>query len=51
MDPQLVNLDEPVEVREFELGRFELYRVDSRVVGDGLYVSLHIVGGEDYASG
>ena len=115
MDPELVSFDDPIETREFELGRFELYRVgpatlgratyepgwiwskhvgaasgqsscrvehvglvlsgramaamddggehlmepgdffyippghDSWVVGDEPYVSLHIMGGEDYA--
>ena len=32
MDLTLVNLDSPVETREFEKGRFEIYRV-----GPGLY--------------
>jgi quercetin dioxygenase-like cupin family protein len=116
MDLTLVSLDEPAEVRTFEKGRFELYRVgpmtigratyepgwrwsehvgpatgerscqvehvglvlggqavarmddgtervmrsgdffhvppghDSWVVGDEPYVSLHIMGGEDYAA-
>jgi len=116
VDLQLVSFDEPVEVRTFEKGRFELYRVgpmalgratyepgwvwsehvgaatgeascqvehvglvlsgraaakmddgtevvmepgqffyippghDSWVVGDEPYVSLHIMGGEDYAA-
>jgi quercetin dioxygenase-like cupin family protein len=116
MDLELVNFDNPTEVRTFEKGRFELYRVgpatigratyepgwkwsehvgrgtgeascqvehvglvlrgqavakmddgrevvmkagdffyvppghDSWVVGDEEYVSLHILGGEDYAT-
>ena len=116
MDPALVDFSEPAETREFEKGRFELYRVgpmtlgratyepgwvwskhvgaaagesscqiehvglvlegramaamddgseylmepgnffyippghDSWVVGDEPYVSLHVLGGEDYAA-
>jgi quercetin dioxygenase-like cupin family protein len=104
MDLTLIDLDSPTELREFEKGRFEVYRVgpmtlgratyepgwrwsehvgegschvehvglvlsgqaavkmrageffyvppghDSWVVGDEPYVSLHIMGSEDYAS-
>jgi len=116
LDPQLVSFGEPAEIRRFEKGRFELYRVgpttlgratyepgwkwsehvgaasgetscqvehvglvlsgsavakmddgtellmregdfffippghDSWVVGDEPYVSLHIIGGEEYAT-
>jgi hypothetical protein len=96
MDLTLISFGEPAEVRRFEKGRFEVYRVgpmtlgratyepgwrwsehvgavkmdgdrreevmepgqffhippghDSWVVGDEPYVSLHIMGSEQYAS-
>ena len=96
MDLTLIDFDSPTEVRTFDKGRFEVYRVgpmtlgratyepgwkwsvdvgegtcqedgtekvmregeffyvppghDSWVVGDEPYVSLHIMGSEDYAS-
>lgn len=37
MDPALINLDSPAEVREFEKGRFEVYRVGPMTVGRATY--------------
>jgi len=37
MDPELVNFDNPTEVRTFEKGRFELYRVGSTTLGRATY--------------
>ena len=37
MDPKLVSLEDPLEVREFEKGRFELYRVGPMTVGRATY--------------
>ena len=37
MDLTLVNLDSPVETREFEKGRFEIYRVGPMTVGRATY--------------
>jgi hypothetical protein len=52
MDLTLVSLDEPAEVRTFEhVGLFHVPPGhDSWVVGDEPYVSLHVMGGEDYAA-
>jgi quercetin dioxygenase-like cupin family protein len=37
MDLQLINFDSPSETREFEKGRFELYRVGPAVLGRATY--------------
>jgi quercetin dioxygenase-like cupin family protein len=37
MNLELVNLDEPTETREFEKGRFELYRVGPMTLGRAVY--------------
>lgn len=37
MDLQLVALDDPIETREFEKGRFELYRVGAMTLGRASY--------------
>jgi quercetin dioxygenase-like cupin family protein len=37
MDLQLINLDSPTEVRTFEKGRFEVFRVGSTTVGRAVY--------------
>lgn len=37
MDPELVNFSDPAEVREFEKGRFELYRVGPMTLGRATY--------------
>ena len=37
MDLELVNFDEPSETRQFEKGRFELYRVGPVTVGRATY--------------
>lgn len=37
MDLTLINLDEPTEVRTFEKGRFELYRVGPMTLGRATY--------------
>ena len=37
MDLKLVNLDSPDEVREFEKGRFETYRVGPMTLGRATY--------------
>jgi quercetin dioxygenase-like cupin family protein len=37
MDLQLINFDDPSETREFEKGRFELYRVGPAVLGRASY--------------
>jgi quercetin dioxygenase-like cupin family protein len=37
VDLTLVNLDSPVETREFEKGRFEIYRVGPMTVGRATY--------------
>jgi quercetin dioxygenase-like cupin family protein len=37
MDPELVNFDDPTEVRIFEKGRFELYRVGPATLGRATY--------------
>ena len=55
MDLQLISLDEPVETREFEKGRFELYRVGPMTIGRATYEagwrwSVHVgaASGEDW---
>ena len=37
MNVELVNFDEPAETREFEKGRFELYRVGPATLGRATY--------------
>ena len=37
MDLQLIALDDPLETREFEKGRFELYRVGPMTIGRATY--------------
>jgi hypothetical protein len=37
MDLQLVNFDNPTEIRTFERGRFELYRVGPMTLGRATY--------------
>ena len=37
MDLTLLNLSDPVEVREFEKGRFEVYRVGPMTIGRATY--------------
>jgi quercetin dioxygenase-like cupin family protein len=37
MDLSLISLEEPVERREFEKGRFELYRVGPMTIGRATY--------------
>jgi quercetin dioxygenase-like cupin family protein len=37
MNLELINFDEPVETREFEKGRFELYRVGPATLGRASY--------------
>jgi quercetin dioxygenase-like cupin family protein len=37
MDLQLVNLDSPIETREFDKGRFEVYRVGPMTLGRATY--------------
>lgn len=37
IDLQLINFDEPTETREFEKGRFELYRVGPATLGRATY--------------
>ena len=37
MDLELVNLDDPTEVRRFEKGRFELYKVGPATIGRATY--------------
>jgi quercetin dioxygenase-like cupin family protein len=37
VNPELVNFDDPIETREFELGRFELYRVGPATLGRATY--------------
>ena len=37
MDLELVNFDEPSEIRSFEKGRFELYRVGPATLGRATY--------------
>ena len=63
IDVILRRFEEPDEVRELELGRFEVVRIggltigratcephDSWVVGDDPYVSLHFMGADRYAA-
>jgi hypothetical protein len=53
MDLTPINFDEPTEVRSFESGRFELYEVGPMTLGRATYepyVSLHVMGSEDYAT-
>jgi hypothetical protein len=53
MDLQLINLTEPTETREFEEGRFEVYKVghDAWVVGDEPVVVVDWYGASNYAKG
>jgi quercetin dioxygenase-like cupin family protein len=37
MDLELLNLNEPSETREFEKGRFELYRIGPMTIGRATY--------------
>jgi hypothetical protein len=37
MDLELVNFDSPTELRTFEKGRFELYRVGPMMLGRATY--------------
>ncbi len=37
MDLQLVSLDDPIEIRTFEKGRFEVYRVGAMTLGRATY--------------
>jgi quercetin dioxygenase-like cupin family protein len=37
MDLELLNLSEPTETREFEKGRFELYRIGPMTIGRATY--------------
>jgi quercetin dioxygenase-like cupin family protein len=37
MDLQLVNLDSPIETREFDKGRFEVYRIGPMTLGRATY--------------
>src|SRR5215471_9457430 len=37
MDPELVNFDHPAEVRTFEKGKFELYRLGPSTLGRATY--------------
>jgi quercetin dioxygenase-like cupin family protein len=37
VDPTLVNFDSPSETREFDQGRFELYRVGPMTIGRATY--------------
>ena len=37
MELELINFDEPTETRQFEKGRFELYRVGPTVLGRATY--------------
>jgi quercetin dioxygenase-like cupin family protein len=37
VDPALINFDSPTEVREFEKGRFEVYRVGPMTLGRATY--------------
>ncbi len=37
MDPELLNLEHPSEVRTFEKGRFEVYRLGPSTVGRATY--------------
>jgi quercetin dioxygenase-like cupin family protein len=37
LDPTLVNFDSPAETREFEKGRFEIYRVGPLTLGRATY--------------
>jgi quercetin dioxygenase-like cupin family protein len=37
MDLELLNLNEPTETREFEKGRFELYRIGPMTIGRASY--------------
>jgi quercetin dioxygenase-like cupin family protein len=37
MDLQIVNLDDPVEVRTFEKGRFELFTIGPMTIGRATY--------------
>jgi quercetin dioxygenase-like cupin family protein len=37
VNPDLVNFDDPAETREFEKGRFELYRVGPATLGRATY--------------
>jgi quercetin dioxygenase-like cupin family protein len=37
MDPELINFDDPTEVRTFEKGRFEVYRVGPMTLGRATY--------------
>jgi quercetin dioxygenase-like cupin family protein len=37
MDLKLLNLDEPTETREFDKGRFELYRIGPMTIGRATY--------------
>jgi hypothetical protein len=39
----------PDEVREMELGRFELIALDGRTIGRATYQPGHLVGAEPYA--
>jgi hypothetical protein len=61
VDLELVNFDQPTETREFEKGRFELYRVGPSTLGRATYepgwkwsehvghVSLHFLDADTYA--
>lgn len=37
MDPELVNFDHPAEVRRFERGKFEVYRLGPSTLGRATY--------------
>jgi quercetin dioxygenase-like cupin family protein len=37
MDLELINFDNPTEVRSFEMGRFELYKVGPATIGRATY--------------
>jgi hypothetical protein len=53
MDLTLIDLDAPTETRSFEKGRFDVYRVGPTTLGRATYepyVSLHVMGSEDYAT-
>jgi hypothetical protein len=50
MDLTLIHLDAPTETRTFEKGRFDVYRIGPMTLGRATYVSLHIMGSEDYTT-
>jgi hypothetical protein len=47
----LRRFDDPDEVRQFPLGRFELVKVGRMTLGRATYEPGHLLGSEEYAAG